>query len=250
VKIDTVKKPAKQDNSGGEEESTQSTSKSTTELSAAGVHIGYSRSRRHPSVKQFLFGKKDHVDIFDLVKTQENLSEAVEFVKELSKDGKTILFVGTKPETRDIVKAGAEDINMPYVSDRWIGGLFTNFAEVSKRIKRLLELREEKKDDGFSKYTKKEQGKIHKEMDDLIRKFGGVADITKLPDALIVVDSRHEDIAVTEALCMGIPVIALASSDCDVTKITYPVPGNDASTKSVSYFVDKIVSAYKESIVK
>ncbi|MAZ40696.1 30S ribosomal protein S2 [bacterium] len=223
-------------------------SDSTTvdEMFEAGAHLAFTRARRHASVKDFVFGKKHNLDVLDLKKTEDLLGEAEKFVKGLAESGKTLLFVGTKPEAKGIIEAAAKEAQAPYVSERWIGGLLTNFTEVRKRIERLTELKKEKAEGGLDKYTKKEQGVIAKEMGDLERKFGGVEGIDKTPDALFVVDSKEEDIAVTEAVKMGVPVVSLSGSDCDIRKITYPIVANDASLKSIEFFVERIKNAYKE----
>lgn len=216
------------------------------EMFEAGAHLAFTRSRRHASVKDFVFGKKHNLDVLDLKKTEEQLLQAEKFVKGLAESGKTILFVGTKPEAKTIVESAAKEIGVPYVKDRWIGGLLTNFSEVRKRIERLTQLKKEREEGELEKYTKKEQGMIAKEIQDLERKFGGVEGIDKTPDALFVVDSKQEDIAVTEAKSKGIPVVSLSGSDCDISKITYPIVANDASLKSIAFFVERIKDAFKE----
>lgn len=215
------------------------------ELFNNGAHVAYTRSRRHPSVKDFLFGKKQKNDIIDLTKTAIQLKEAEDFVRESTAAGKTVLFVGTKHEARGVIEQYAKEVGMPYVTFRWIGGLLTNFNEVKKRINRLTELKELQESEEFSKYTKKEQGVMLKELNDLLRKFGGVEKLSGVPHALFVVDSLHEDIAVNEARKVNIPVIALASTDCDITKVTYPIVANDAAIQSITYFVSKIAHAIK-----
>lgn len=214
----------------------------------AGAHLAFTRSRRHASVKNFVFGKKHNLDILDLNKTEDFLANAEIFVKKLATEGKTILFVGTKPEARAIIKKAAEEIGALFVTERWIGGLFTNFTEVKKRIDRLTELKNAKEKREFNVYTKKEQGHIEKELEKLIKKFGGVEQITKTPDALFVVDSKKEEIAVAEAKKIGIPVVSLSGSDCDITKVTYPIVANDASLKSIAFFVERIKDAYKDGL--
>lgn len=216
------------------------------ELFNNGAHIAYTRSRRHPSIRGYLFGKKQKNDIIDLVKTADSLKKSQEFIKELTESGKTILFVGTKHEARSIIEKYAIKSGMPYVTLRWIGGLLTNFGEVKKRINRLQELKQLQKTDEFKKYTKKEQGVLDKELSDLLRKFGGVQNLSGIPHAIFVVDSLHEDIAVEEARKVQIPTIGLCGSDCDITKVNYPIVANDSSIQSITYFVSKMASAIKE----
>jgi small subunit ribosomal protein S2 len=212
-------------------------------LFKVGAHIAYTRSRRHPSVKEFIFGKKQKNDVFDLAETEKNLERAKEFIQAEVQKGHTILFVGTKPEAQAIIEKYAKEVKMPYVTFRWIGGLFTNFSEMKKRLARLTELSEQKKREDFSKYTKKEQARFNKELENLLKKFGGVEGLSGIPHVLFVIDSLHEDIAVTEAKMMKIPVVALCNSDCDITKIDYPILGNDSSPGSISYFVKEIAEA-------
>ena len=214
-------------------------------LFSAGAHIAYSKSRRHPSVKNYIFGRKEGLEIFDLEKTKARLEEALSFVAELSSKGKIILFVGTKPEARRFVKAAALRVSMPYVAARWIGGTLSNFEQIKRRLARFAELREAKeKPELLEKYTKRERLTIYRELEDLEKRFRGLENLVKLPDALVVVDSQKEKTAVTEARRLGIPVVALSNSDCDITGITWPVIGNDASAKSIEFFVEAVVTAY------
>ena len=172
------------------------------------------------------------------------LQKAEEFVKNLGATGKIILFVGTKPEAKDITKNIAISLNMPYVSERWVGGALTNFPEIKKRITKLLDLRDQKEKGGLDKYTKKERLLIDREMDDMTKNFQGLTGITKTPDAMFVIDPKKEKSVVKEALDMKISVIALSGSDCDIRNITYPIPANDASQSSAKFFTDEIVKAY------
>lgn len=213
---------------------------------AAGAHFGYSRSRRHPSAKQFIFGAKNKVEIIDLEKSAEALERAKQFIRELSAAGKQILFVGTKPESRAHVSEGALSAGMPYVSERWIGGLLTNFNEIKKRVSRLEGLTGKRDQGELSVYTKKERLLFDREIKTLERNFGGVVSLSELPKALFIVDPRHEKTAVSEAAQMNIPVIALASTDCDVSVITYPIPANDSASSSVSLFTKEIARAIQE----
>jgi small subunit ribosomal protein S2 len=214
---------------------------------AAGAHFGYSRTRRHPSVKAFIFGAKNRTEIIDLEKISDLVQKVREFTKELGRDNKRILFVGTKNEARDIIKNGAISIDMPYVMNRWIGGTLTNFSEIKKRIARLEELsRQRGKGEFAGKYTKKEQLMIDREISNLETNFGGLISMKELPTALFVIDTKKENTAVREAIDKNIPIIGLLSSDSNVTEITYPIVANDASRTSITFFVEQIVNAYKE----
>lgn len=214
------------------------------ELFEVGAHFGYSKTRRHPSTKPYIFGVKNQLEIIDLERTEEMLNSALEFVKKLASEGKKILFVGNKPDIREVVKSGAEKANLPYVAERWIGGTLTNFDQIKKRTGRLQQLKDEKAKGGLDKYTKKEQNVLAKEMADLERFFAGILGMERIPAALFVVDSKAEDIAVVEAKKVGIPVISISNSDCDIQAVDFPILANDNTQKSVSYFVGRVVDAY------
>lgn len=221
-----------------------STQNTTEEMFKAGVHYGYSKSRRHPSTSTYVFATKNGVDIINIEKTNELLDKALEAVSKLAASGKTILFVGTKPEARQQIIETALALNMPYVSDRWVGGALTNFSEIKKRISRLLSLRDQKEKGELDKYTKKEQLLINKEMEDMTKNFQGLSGITKTPDAVFIVDTKKEHIAATEAKKMNLPIIALVNTDCNLKQIDYPIVANDASISSITFFLSKIKEAY------
>lgn len=210
----------------------------------AGAHFAFSKTRRHPTVAPYIFGVKNKVEIFDLEKTSELLEKAKTFVESLAKEGKTILFVGGKSEARNAVKSGALSINMPYVDGRWIGGTLTNFMQIRKRVEKLEKLTSEKEKGELAKYTKKERLMIDREIANLERFFTGIVSMKDLPKALFVVDPKKEKTAVKEAQDMGIPVIALAGSDCNIKGLDFAVVGNDSSQTSVNFFVQEIVKAY------
>lgn len=214
----------------------------------AGAHIGYSKSRRHPSAKPFIFGAKNRMEIIDLEKSADLLSVAQNFVKSVKASGKQILFVGTKPEARHIVEEAAKSIDMPHVTERWIGGTFTNFPEIKKRVAKLEEMISKKEKGEFSVYTKKERLLLDKEMNDLLKNFSGIVSMKNIPGAVFVIDPRKESIAVSEAIEVGAPIIALASSDCDINKIDYPIVANDSSGESIKLFVKGIADAWKEQV--
>ncbi|MCA9366429.1 30S ribosomal protein S2 [Candidatus Kaiserbacteria bacterium] len=220
-------------------------------LFSAGAHFGFSKSRRHPTVKPYLFGNKQGTDIFDLEKTSELLAAAKAAVAEAGEQGKTVLFVGTKEEVKKLVEHFAKEVAAPYVINRWIGGTVTNWSEIKKRIARLHELIAEGESGELErKYTKKERVLIGREADKLTFNFGGIKDIEKTPDMLLVVDPRHESIAVAEASELGIPVVGIMSSDNDLTKVTYPVLVNDALQASVTLALTELTTAYSEGKAK
>jgi len=219
------------------------------EMFANGTHYGYSKSRRHPSTTPYIFATKNGVDIINTEKTAELFEKAMEKVTSLAAAGKTILFVGTKAEARQQIIETALALNMPYVSERWVGGALTNFPEIKKRIVKLLDLRDQKEKGGLDKYTKKERLLIDREMEDMTKNFQGLTGITRTPDAVFVVDPKKEHIAVTEAHKMNLPVIALMNTDCNVKKTEFPIIANDASVSSISFFLTQIKSAYNKGIV-
>jgi small subunit ribosomal protein S2 len=215
----------------------------------AGAHFGFKKSRRHPTVVPFLFTTKEGVDIFDLEKTAVSVETTKELLKQAGLSGKTVLFVGTKDESAKIIKKIAEQVEAPYVCNRWIGGMLTNFGEIKKRINRLEALTNESVSGELErKYTKKERVMIGREMAKLTFNFGGISKITKSPDYLLVVDPRHDHIAVTEAKVRNIPIIAIMSSDCDASKIDYPVVVNDALQSSVTLILEELSASYKEGV--
>lgn len=219
------------------------------EMFTAGAHFGFSKSRRHPTFKPLIFGAKNGTEILDLEITDGYFQKALEFVAKLASEKKVILYVGSKSEAKDIVRASALSISMPYVSDRWIGGTLTNFEQIKKRVARLEDLVSRKEKGELTKYTKKERLLLDREVDKLIRFFDGIRIMPKLPDAIFVVDSKKEHIAVREAKKMKIPVIALSSTDCDLSLIAYPIPANDSSRTSIEYFVKALSEAYKKGSV-
>lgn len=212
----------------------------------AGAHFGYTRTRRNPTIAPFIFGQKNRNDIFDLELTATKLDEAKKAASEVAAKGKSILFVASKNEARIIMRRAADKADEPYVCSRWIGGTLTNYKEIGKRIKRLERLQGDKEKGNLEKYTKKERLLMDREIEDLEATFGGIVSMKELPGALFVVDPRHEDIAVREAFALGIPVIAVANSDCNVSMVAHPIPANDATSKSITFFVNEIVAAIEE----
>jgi len=225
---------------------TKSDNKKIEQMFEAGAHFGYSKTKRHPSVKKFIFGSKNRVEIFDLEKTSESLEKVQEFVKELASDRKQILFVSGKGEAKEAVEKGASAVGMPFVAGRWIGGTLTNSIEINKRVSRFQKLSDDKEKGLLGKYTKKERLLIDREIAKLDMKFSGLVSLKGLPEALFVIDPKHEEIAVSEAIEKNIPIIALANSDCNIQNIKYPIVANDSSKLSIQYFIEKIVNAYEE----
>lgn len=218
-------------------------------LFSVGAHFGFSRSRRHPTVTPYIFGNKQGTDIIDLEKTNELLATAQQFLVEAGKAGKTVLFVSTKEEIAQTVKGFAEKAEMPFVTNRWVGGMLTNFVEIKKRVARLAELVAQGESGELErKYTKKERVVIGRELEKLRYNFGGIQKMDRAPYAMIVVDTRHDAIAVAEANTLNIPVIGITSSDANLTKITYPIVVNDALQASIALVLEELVSAYKAGV--
>lgn len=202
-------------------------------LFSAGLHYAYSRSRRHPSARPFIFGAKNGVDIFDLETTREALAKAADFLAGVAAAGKPVVFVSGKKEIARLVRDAAAAADSPYVVGRWIGGTLTNFEAVQKRIALFHDLREKREKGELAKYTKKERLLIDRKIEDLEASFGGIAQMRVRPGAIVVVDPKREHIAVTEAGKTKVPVVALANADCDLSKVAYPIPGNDSAIASV-----------------
>jgi len=211
----------------------------------AGAHVGYSKTRRHPSARPFIFESRQKKDIINLEHTGEQLEKVLEFLKELQKEDKQVLFVGTKAEARRLVREAAELIDMPYVTERWLGGTLTNSSEIKKRVERLIKLTDQNEKGELVAANKKERLMLKREIERLDVKFGGIKTMKKAPAALFVVDPKKEDIAVTEALQMNIPVIALANTDCNIERINHPIVANDTNVSSIAFFTKKIADALK-----
>jgi small subunit ribosomal protein S2 len=215
-------------------------------LFKVGAHYGYAKTRRHPSTASYILGVKNRTEIIDLEKTHSLLEAAKAFVKTLGSEGKALLLVGGKKEAADVVKAGAVRIGMPYVAGRWVGGTLTNFGQIRSRVEMLLDTVGKRERGELAKYTKKEQLLIDRDIARLEALFRGLVGLSALPAAVLVVDPKHEKTAIAEAKRLNISVVVLASSDCDITGIAYPIVANDASMGSIKYFVDALVEAYEE----
>ncbi len=213
-----------------------------------GAHFGYARESRHASTKPFLFGLKNKTVIIDLEKTADSLAVACDFAKSLGLAKKSIILVGTKKEAANVIQNVAVEYDLPYVNERWIGGTLTNFKQIRSRIDRLIDLKDQEAKGELAKYTKKERNVIAKEVSDLERYFESLITLTKLPGAIFVVDSKKEAIAVAEATKVGVPVIALANSDCNIEGIAYPLVANDAQLKVIEFFAREIAEAHREGV--
>ena len=219
------------------------------EMFKAGAHYGYSKTRRHPSVSPYIYSTKNKGDIIDLEKTSALLGKAVEFVKSLGATDKVILFVGTKPEARAVIKSVAESLNMPYVAERWIGGTLSNFGEIKKRITELENYRKDNAEGGLDKYTKKERVVMAKKMEKLARYYSGLVGLKKTPDAMFIIDGKAEHIALTEAVKGGVSVVSLSNSDSNIKSIDYPIIANDSGIPSIKFFTKAIANAFKAGLL-
>ncbi len=223
---------------------------SMQQLLEAGVHFGHQVRRGHPKMKEYIFGVRDGVHVINLEYSEKLLKQAQEAAEKFGSEGKVILFVGTKKQAQSIAKEAAEKTNAPYVNFRWVGGALTNFEEVRKNIKKLQDLAEKKEKGELKQYTKKERLLITRRLDKFEKQWGGIKNMTELPDALFVIDSVTERTAVAEANRMNIPVIGIADSNSNPMLLTYPIPGNDDATKAIKILTDAISEAYEEGLKK
>ena len=213
---------------------------SMKELLEAGVHFGHQTRRWNPKMKRFIFTERGGIYIIDLTQTQELLDEAYNFAKAISERGGSILFVGTKKQAQDSVRDEASRVGMPYVNNRWLGGLLTNWRTISDRIQRLHELRSLKSENMLGLLPAKERIQMEAELEKLESNLGGVADMRRQPDAIFIVDLRKEQLAVREAKRLGMPVIALVDTNCDPDEADFVIPGNDDAIRSCSVIVKAI----------
>ena len=223
---------------------------SLEEMAQAGLHFGHKTSKIHPKMTPYLAGVRNTVHIVDLEKTKKNLEEALKFVQQLFLENKILLIVGTKVQVKGLVEAFARELALPYVTERWLGGTFTNFEIIRKRIEYFKDLERKKKEGGLEKYTKRERIKIDEELRDLEIKFGGIKNLERLPDAILVLDLKKDDLAVKEAIMKGIKIIAISHTNTDPTLADYPIPANDDAVSSVKYILDKIKEAILSTKLK
>jgi len=217
----------------------------TEEMAKAGLHFGRKTSKTNPKMKPYLYGVRNTIHIIDLEKTKEKLVQALLFIKNLIFENKILLVVGTKIQVKDLVKNFATDCNLPYINERWLGGTFTNFGIIKKRIDYFKDLEKKKAEGQLEKYTKKERAKIGKILKDLGIKFGGIKNLERLPDAIFVLDMKKDVLAVKEARTKGIKVIGISNTNIDPTLTDYPIPANDNAISSVKYILDKVKEVIK-----
>ena len=213
----------------------------------AGVHFGHKKSKRHPKMEQYIYTIRNGINILDLSKTAVKLKEAIAYVKEISSKGGTILFVGTKKQSKKIIKDVAKKCDMPYVTERWLGGTFTNFSKIAASISRLEKMIEQKESGELEKkYNKKERLEIDREIKRLEKKFGGIMNMKKLPDAVFVVDVKEDLTTVNESKSKNIPVVALVDTNIDPSSIDYPIPSNDDAVRAIELMANAIADAVVE----
>ncbi|MBU1292501.1 30S ribosomal protein S2 [Patescibacteria group bacterium] len=218
-------------------------------LFGAGAHFAQVKSRRHPTMRSFVLGNKANLEIFDLQKTDAQLAKAKEVMATLARDGKVVLIVGGKREASDAVKATGKRLGIPYVAGRWLGGTISNFTEIKKRIDRLADLSEKRDTGELAKlYTKLERVRIDREIDKLTLRLSGLGSLARRPDAMIIVDTRHEAHASREAKSAGIPVIGIMSSDCNLKDAAYPIVVNDASRSVIDLVLNELAEAYEAGL--
>lgn len=218
---------------------------SLEELLKKGVHFGHKTSKRHPKMIPFIFSKRNGVHVIDLEKTVEKLDEALNFVSKTVEKGGMILFIGSKKQAKEVVKAAADSCQMPYITGRWLGGTFTNFDNIVTLTRKLESLEKGKEDGTWERYTKKEQVNMAKQMSKLQETVGGIKMMKRLPQAVFVVDIKKEKTAVAEANKMHIPIIALTDTNVNPELVQYAIPANDDAVKSIEVISDLVAEAVK-----
>ncbi|MGO8794396.1 MAG: 30S ribosomal protein S2 [Candidatus Sulfotelmatobacter sp.] len=216
------------------------------ELLEAGVHFGHQTKRWNPKMKEYIFGERNGIYIIDLQKTLKMFKEASKFVQDLAADGKIVLFVGTKRQAQDAIAEEATKCGGFYINQRWLGGLLTNWVTVQKSVKRLKELDEMATDGRYELLPKKEVIKLERERKHLQANLAGIKNMSRLPDAIFVIDSNKEQIAVREARNLGIPVVAVVDTNCDPSEVDYVIPGNDDALRAIRLFTSKISDSIAE----
>jgi small subunit ribosomal protein S2 len=218
------------------------------QLLEAGVHFGHLRKKWNPKMLPYIFAEKKGIHIIDLNKTTECLQEAAAALKQIARSGKKILFVGTKKQAKDIVTECARKVNMPYVTERWLGGMLTNFNTVRKSVKKMQSIEKMLSDGTFDNVTKKERLTLTRDKEKMEKVLGGVAQMGRIPAALFIVDIGHEHIALAEARRLGITTFGIVDTNCDPNKVDFPIPANDDATKSIAIIVHYLTAAIAEGL--
>ncbi len=220
---------------------------SMKQLLEAGVHFGHQTRRWNPKMKEYIYTERNGIYIIDLQKTVGLVDDAYNAIKDTVAEGGTVLFVGTKKQAQDSIKAEAERCGMFYVNQRWLGGMMTNFKTIQGRIRRLKELERMESDGSFDKYTKKEVIGMKHEMEKLEKNLGGIKNMKKVPDIIFIVDPRKERIAIQEAHILGIPLVGIVDTNCDPEEMDYVIPGNDDAIRAVKLLTGKMADAVIEA---
>ena len=218
-----------------------------TQLLEAGAHFGHKKERSHPRAKDYIYTIRDSVYVIDLEQTVIKLKQAIEYLKSQIDVGKTVLFIGTKRQAKELVKKTAENLGMPYIVERWLGGTLTNFETIGKSLKQLTEQEELIKSEAFAKYTKKERMRIEKRANKLNLLFEGIKDLKFVPDILFVVDTVNENVAVREAVKINIPIVGICDTNANPSLINYPIPANDDSEKTIKLILEAVESGVKSA---
>lgn len=228
------------------EDKKQESLKELEKMYKAGVHFGYSGSLSNPKMKPYFFVSKNNMEVFDLQKIQEVLKCAEDFMRDLGTRDAKFLLISTKPEAKEFIETMGQELKIPYVTERWIGGVLTNFNVIKKRIDYLNDFRAKRSSGYFSEHTKKEMSRLDKKLSKLEKYFGGVQLLDKIPEAVLVIDSKKENSAIIEARKTNVKIVAIMNSDCDPEVVDYPIPANDVASSSVQYLLDRLISAYKD----
>jgi small subunit ribosomal protein S2 len=218
------------------------------ELLEAGVHFGHLARKWNPKMAPYIFMERNNIHIIDLLKTQRMLAEACNVVKSLSRQGKKVMFVGTKKQAKDIIIEQASSVNMPYATDRWLGGMLTNFATVRRSVRKMQSIEKMHTDGTWELLQKKERLMLEREKTKLEKVLGGITDLNKLPGALFVVDIKKEHIAIAEAKKLNIPTIGIVDTNSNPNEVDYPIPGNDDAAKSIFIISKAIADAIREGL--
>jgi small subunit ribosomal protein S2 len=219
---------------------------SLKELLEAGVHFGHQTKKRNPKMKKYIYNERNGIHIVDLQQTIKLFEEASRFMSNTAAQGKSVLFIGTKKQAQDAVAEEAQRAAMPYVNQRWLGGLLTNFATLKRSIKKFKDLEKMKVDGDFEHFSKKDAAKLEKKYKKMAKLFSGIKEMEAMPDALFVIDPRKEQIAVSEAKKLNIPVVAVVDTNCDPDPIDYVIPGNDDAIRAIKLFASRIADAVVE----
>lgn len=220
------------------------------QLLEAGVHFGHLRKKWNPKMLPYIFAEKKGIHIIDLNKTTECLHEAAAVLKQIARSGKKILFVGTKKQAKDIVTECAQKVNMPYVTERWLGGMLTNFNTVRKSVKKMQSIEKMLNDGTFDSVTKKERLTLSRDKEKMEKVLGGIAQLSRIPTALFIVDIGHEHIALAEAKRLGVSTFGVVDTNCDPNKVDFAVPANDDATKSIAIITQFITAAIAEGLAE